>query len=67
MSSWHELPVSDQVRRRPVYDRLLRRRHHMPLDPPNEAERRDAILVLRDPWEDDIAEEALRILDEAGR
>jgi hypothetical protein len=61
------IPVTDKVVRRPIYERLLRRKHHMPLDPPNEAERRDAILILADPWDDELTVEALRVLDEAGR
>lgn len=58
-------PITTQHRRRPVYDRLLRRKHAMALEPPTEAEKRDAILILEDTWEDELSEEALRILDEA--
>jgi len=55
--------------RRPVYERYLRRRHHMPLDPPSEAEKSDAIRILNEPylWIDEISDEAFRILDECGR
>ncbi len=66
MTLWASLPVSTKLIRRPVYERALRRKHHMPLDPPTDAEKRDAILILResDLWIDEIAEEAFRILDE---
>lgn len=59
-------PITTQHRRRPVYERHLRRKHAMPLEPPTEAEKRDAILILEDTWEDELSEEAFRIFDEAG-
>lgn len=62
-----KIPISDQVTLRPVYRRHLMRKHHMPLEPPTDREKRDAIRLLRDAWEDDVAVEALRILDEAGK
>jgi hypothetical protein len=61
------LPATERFARRPVYERYLARKHHIPLEPPTEAERADAILILRDTWEDDLSVEATRILDEAGR
>jgi hypothetical protein len=63
-----DLPVTDKMKRRPCYDRALRRRHLMPLNPPTEAEKQDAILILRDSWlwADEITEEAFRIFEEAG-
>lgn len=66
MSTWYELPVTDKIAPRPVYARYLMRKHHMPLDPPSEEERADAIRILSDPWEDEVTTEALRILDECG-
>ena len=59
------IPVTDSIPRRPVYERFLLRKHCLPLEPPSEEEKRDAIRILADPWEDDLTEEALRILDEA--
>ena len=53
--------------RRPVYERYLRRKHQMPLYPPTEEEKGDAIRILQTNWDDDINEEALRIFDEAGQ
>ena len=63
------IPETDKLTRRPVYERYLRRRHHMPLGAPTEDEKRDAIRVLEQSylWIDDITEEAFRILDEAGQ
>lgn len=63
------IPETDKMPRRPVYDRYLRRRHHMPLGPPSEPEKQDAIRVLEQSylWIDEITEEAFRILDEAGQ
>lgn len=60
------MPPTDKIQRRPVYERYLRRKHHMPLAPPTDEERRDAIRILHDTWEDDLTVEALRILDECG-
>ena len=64
-----ELPLTEQMPRRPIYERYLQRKHHMPLDLPSEAEKRDAIAILRDEWlwADVLNGEALRVLDEAGR
>jgi hypothetical protein len=59
--------LSADVQRRPVFERYLRRKHYMRLDPPTEAEKRDAILILRDTWEDELTEEAFRIFDEASQ
>lgn len=63
------IPETDKFLRRPVYERYLRRHHHMPLDPPTEAEQSDAISILKDEWlwSDEINEEAFRILDESGQ
>jgi hypothetical protein len=62
-----DIPVTDHVKRRPVFNRYLRRKHYMlPLEPPTEDEKRDAIRILSETWEDELTEEALRILDEAG-
>lgn len=62
------LPETTKMKRRPVYERFLRRRHHMPLDSPTEIEKSDAIKILRDKqlWADEIYEEAERIFQEAG-
>jgi hypothetical protein len=57
--------IASQFPRRPVYHRYLMRKHQMQLAPPSEEEKRDAILILKDPYEDELSEEALRILDEA--
>jgi len=61
------IPETDKMPRRPVFERYLMRKHHMPLEPPTEAEKQDAIRVLADAWlwADEISEEAQRILDEA--
>ena len=62
------LPVTDKMKPRPVYARYLMRRHHMPVDPPSEEEKQDAIRILEEPylWADEIMTEAQRILDECG-
>lgn len=62
------IPATDKFFRRPVYERFLRRRHHMPLDPPTDLEKSDAIKILRDEqlWSDEIYEEAELIFKEAG-
>jgi hypothetical protein len=64
-----DLPATDKMKPTPVYARYLQRKHHMPLDPPSEAEQQDAIRVLAEPdlWIDEISEEAQKILDEAGQ
>lgn len=73
------LPESRSIAPRPVYERQSWRRAAMflpdwQLREPNEAEKRDAIAVLRDApsWPDDIVTDALvleatRIVDECGR
>lgn len=61
------LSESDKIRPGPVYQRYLMRKHHMPLDPPTEVEKRAAIRILRDPWEDEVSLEAFRIFEEASR
>lgn len=62
------IPETDKFLRRPVYERYLKRKHHMPLDPPTEEEKSDAIRILRDDWlwSPEIHEEAERIFQEAG-
>lgn len=46
-----DLPRTDKLRARPVWQRHLRRtmRNFAEMDPPTDAEKRDAIKVLRDP------------------
>lgn len=46
-----DLPKTEKLRPRPVWMRHLRRtmRNFAEMDPPTEAEKRDAIKVLRDP------------------
>lgn len=58
-----ELPT-EHILRRPVYDRYLRRKHLMPLEPPTRDEIADARLALDDEWDDDVRDEAVRILAE---
>lgn len=62
------IPETDKFLRRPVYERFLKRKHFMPLDPPSEIEKSDAIRILRDEWlwADELYEEAERIFMEAG-
>lgn len=60
----------DETARRPVYERLLQRKHHMPLEPPTSVEYEDALLVLVEAVErldagGELEEEALRILEES--
>lgn len=62
----NDLPVTEQIQPRPVYARFLRRMAWEDLDPPSEEEMRDAIQILKDPWEDYLSFEAFGILDEAG-
>jgi len=68
------LPVTTRYRPRPVLARETKRMFGRPLPPPTEAEKADAIEVLRDgpdfldePWRDYLYDAAERILDEAGR
>lgn len=42
----NDLPVTESQKLRPVYERYLMRKHHMPLDPPTDEEKQDAIKVL---------------------
>lgn len=60
-----DIPETTKMPRRPVYERMLRRKHHLPLDPPTDEEKSDAIRVLRDSWDDDLNVEALRIMGES--
>jgi hypothetical protein len=61
------LPETKKFQRRPVFERYLRRKHHMPLDSPSEAEKHDAILILKDSWlwADVLTDEAELIFKEA--
>lgn len=59
------LPPTEKISRRPVYERFLRRKHHMRLDPPTEAEIEDARALLAERWQDDLTEEAWRVLEES--
>jgi hypothetical protein len=71
--SWNLRP-SKRIRLRPVTRRALRRMQlgSLPLGPPTNAEKRDAILILRDgpvtehPADDPLYREAERILHESG-
>lgn len=58
------LPPTEKISRRPVYERFLRRKHHMRLDPPTETEIWDARALLAEPWQDELTEEARRVLKE---
>jgi len=67
------LPVTERVMPRPVQWRWIRRMSGVPLDPPSDDEKADAIAVLaegeateHDPWYQTYVE-AERILEEAGR
>lgn len=62
------IPETDKFLRRPVYERYLKRKHLMPLEPPTEEEKSDAIRILRDEWlwAPEMYEEAERIFQEAG-
>ena len=74
-----QIPETHTMALRPVFERLLERKQaDDELPPPTEAEKRDAIRVLKENWRDDpcctwprtahaLYEEAERILDEAGR
>jgi hypothetical protein len=64
MTNW---PVTDKMKPRPVYARYLRRRHHIPLEPPTDEEKADAIRILSEPymWADEVGDEAFRIFMEA--
>lgn len=64
--SW-TLPATDKITRRPIYERFLRRKHCMHLYPPTEAEKQDAVLILKDPWVDELTAEAFNVFDECGR
>lgn len=59
------IPYTDKLPRRPVYERLLKRRHFMPLDPPTRREYEDALNVLVENERDELEEEALRIIRES--
>lgn len=65
------IPVSTSIVPRPVWARWLRRQEFGVLGyPPTDAEKHDAILVLRDYADDDgprmsLVREAQRIMDEA--
>jgi hypothetical protein len=66
------LPVSEAVKIRPVYRRYLHRKHCLPLYPPSEQEKADAIKVLQEcyppVWAIDelLLAEAERIFNEGG-
>lgn len=55
LRSMDDLPVSESMKPRPVWERFERRRRMEPLLPPTEAEIHDAILVMaEDPWKGDV-------------
>lgn len=65
------LPISQAIKARPVYARFLQRMHFMPLDPPTEEEKSDAILVMKTLYppllelDEVLLAEAERIFNEA--
>lgn len=58
------IPVSDKIIRRPVYERMLKRKHHMPLEPPTRREYEDAMQVLIEDERDELEVEAIEIIRE---
>lgn len=64
---FRDLPETDKFGQRPVFARYLRRLNRLPLDPPTDSEKRDAIAILRDSylWADVLTDEAERIFAEA--
>ena len=74
LKSIDDLPVSESIAPRPVWARHLRRQEIRELLPPSDAEKHDAILVLRDGYDGTnpivryetlLHAEAQRIMDEA--
>lgn len=64
-----EIPAVDpeRIAPRPVWRRVMLRTIGAPLPEPTDADKHDAILVLHEGGDDELAVEALRILDEAGQ
>lgn len=59
----YQYPLARIMPLRPVYRRLVTGQ----TGPPTDEEKADAILLLAEPYQDDVGDEAFRILDEYGR
>lgn len=58
------IPETTFMPRRPVYERLLKRKHFMPLKPPTRREYEDALDVLIEDERDELEAEAIEIIRE---